>query len=80
MGIRCFPSVLAGIAGASFVAWSYVKESRRSFDIMGAREEANEASYRYKQIVVLEWKGFVVWALVAVLVWAWLAKIARGEM
>ena len=43
-------------------------------------EETAVAAEQYKQLIVIELKGALVWVLAAVLAAGWLDKIARGEM
>jgi hypothetical protein len=71
---------LTGAAGAAFVVWTYIRESRRPYSITDTSEETANAGDRYKQRIVIELKGAVVWILAAILAAGWLDKIGRGEV
>jgi hypothetical protein len=62
------------------MAWNYIRESRRPYSITDTSEEAAVAAEQYKQRIVIELKGALVWALAAVLAAGGLDKIARGGM
>jgi len=71
---------LTGVPGVAFIAWNYIRESRRPYSITDTSEETAVAAEQYKQLIVIELKGALVWVLAALLAAGWLDKIARGEM
>jgi hypothetical protein len=71
---------LIGAAGAVFVVWNYIRESRRPYSISDPSEETATVVEQYQRRIVMELKGAVVWILAAILVVAWLDKIGGGEM
>jgi hypothetical protein len=71
---------ITGAAGAAFIVWNYVRESRRPYSIADTSEETALAGEHYKQRIIVVLKGSVMWILAAILAAGWLDKIGRGEM
>jgi len=71
---------LTGAAGAAFVVWNYIRESRRPYSITDTSEGTANVVGKYEQRLVSELKGAVVWILAAILAAGWLDKIGHGGM
>lgn len=71
---------LTGAAGAAFVIWNYIRESRRPYSIADTSEETAKAGGQYRERIVIELKGAVLWILAAILAAGWLDKIGRGQI
>jgi hypothetical protein len=59
---------------AAFIAWNYIREARRPYSITDTSEEAAVAAEQYKQRIVIELKGALVWVLADVLGAGWLTR------
>jgi len=70
---------ITAVAGAAFIGWNYLGESRRPYSIANTSEETALAAGHYRQPIIMELKGAVVWILASILAAGWLDKTGRGE-
>jgi hypothetical protein len=70
---------ITAVAGAAFIGWNYLRESRRPYSIADTSEETALAAGHYRQRIIMELKGAVVWILASILAAGWLDKTGRGE-
>ena len=51
---------ITAVAGAAFIGWNYLGESRRPYSIAATSEETALAAGHYRQPIIMELKGAVV--------------------
>lgn len=77
-GLYVSTLAMIGSVGVAYIAWNYFRESRRPYSIADTSDGTETAGDQYRQRVVIELKGAVVWLLLSGLAGAWLDKIGRG--